>query len=319
VAKRVLITGGAGFIGANLCRRLLIEGHDVVVIDDLSTGTTTNLHGLDVDLRVGSIMDQCALNSAADNVDTIVHLAAVASVAQSIVNPVPTHDINVNGTMNVLLATRAVGAHLIFASSSSVYGSNAQLPNREDMRLQPGSPYAASKSAAEAYVLTFQSVYQMPSLAFRFFNAYGPLQPADHAYAAVIPRFALALLNDEPLVIYGDGGQCRDFTAVSSIVDVLTDAINRQVCHPEPVNLASGSSTTLIELIELLEGVVAKKARVIHHAERIGDVRASRADNTLLTNLFPSAVPQTLQAGLKDTIAWFRTRAVLLRGEVLSG
>jgi UDP-glucose 4-epimerase len=311
---RVLVTGGAGFIGANLCRTLVRDGHDVVVLDDFSSGRWENLHGVELDLRRGDVRDRGQLAQAARGVDTIVHLAARPSVPRSIQDPALTHDVNVNGTLAVLLAARDVDAHVIFSSSSSVYGANQQLPKREDMRPQPLSPYAVSKLAAESYALAFQHVYGLPTLAFRFFNVYGPLQPAGHAYAAVIPAFVDALLRHRTLVVYGDGRQCRDFTSVASVVDVLVDGVRRRVTSEDPINLAFGTRTTLLELIGMLEEVCAAPAAVCHQDERVGDVRSSQADGTRLRALFPLAEPQDLRAGLQQTVDWFKSELSVAAG-----
>lgn len=313
MGMRVLVTGGAGFIGANLCRRLLEDDHDVVVIDNLSTGYRSNLAGLALDFREADIRDARAVASAARRADAIVHLAARASVPRSIESPALTHAVNVNATMNVLLEARELGAHLVFASSSSVYGANKQLPKREDMRPQPMSPYAVSKLAAESYVLAFQHVYDMSSLAFRFFNVYGPLQSAGHAYAAVIPSFMAALQAGKPLIVFGDGAQCRDFTSVDTVVGVLADAVNRRVSSDDAINLAFGTRVSLLELIDLLEQVAGRRARTQHVDERVGDVRASQADGSRLRALFPHAQPQELRAGLEMTLAWFETEAARQR------
>lgn len=308
---RVLVTGGAGFIGANLARRLVDDGAHVVVIDNLSTGYRSNLTDLPVEFHEADIRDPAAVAKAARGVDTIVHLAARASVPRSIEDPGLTHAVNVDATMNVLLQAREQAAHLIFASSSSVYGANQQLPKREDMRPRPLSPYAVSKLAAESYVLAFQHVYGIDSLAFRFFNVYGPLQAAGHAYAAVVPAFVDALLAGTALTVYGDGEQCRDYTAVDTVVGVLADAVSRRVTCEDAVNLAFGTRTSLLELIELLEEVVGVPARVEHRDQRPGDVRASQADSSRLLSLFPAARPQELRVGLARTVDWFRTGAAL--------
>ncbi|MGI8415396.1 MAG: NAD-dependent epimerase/dehydratase family protein [Nakamurella sp.] len=304
---RVLVTGGAGFIGANLSRRLIGDGHAVVVLDNLSSGFRSNLSGLHLDLRVADILDLDALRAATKGVDTIVHLAAQGSVPRSIEDPWLTHAVNVDGTMNVLLAARREGAHIIYSSSSSVYGADQALPKRETMHARPQSPYAVSKLSSESYVLAFQHVYGIPALVFRFFNVYGPLQSAGHAYAAVVPAFLEALLADKPLTVYGDGQQSRDFTSVDTIVGVLAEAVNRRVRSDDAVNLAFGSRTSLLELIALLEQVSSRRAVVTHVPERPGDVRASQADNTRLLALFPDAAPQDLCVGLRTTLDWFQT------------
>ena len=236
---RVLITGGAGFIGANLARELCAAGDDVVVIDDLSTGNARNLDGLDVDLRVGTILDQDLLDSAATGVDAIVHLAAIPSVPLSVADPVASHHANITGTLMVLEAARRAGdAHVTVASSSAVYGSDPELPKHEGMRCLPVSPYGVGKLAAEAYAIAFTECYGLPTLALRFFNVFGPLQHAGHAYAAVIPAFVDAAIAGRPLPLEGDGSQTRDFVYVGTVVKVLATAARRRVVSPTPVNLA---------------------------------------------------------------------------------
>lgn len=303
----MLVTGGAGFIGAHLCRHLLGEGHEVVVIDDLSSGYRSNIATLDVEFHLGSIMDVAALGRAVRDVDTVVHLAARPSVPRSIEDPALTNNINVNGTMNVLIAARDRHSRVVFASSSSVYGANQESPKREDMRPQPVSPYAVSKLSGEAYTLAFQHVYDLGALAFRFFNVYGPLQSAGHAYAAVVPNFVGSLLSEEILTIHGDGMQSRDFTSVETVAAVLCDAVTRRVVSPSPVNLAFGTTTSLLDLVTMLEEITGRQARVMHGPDRVGDVRMSKADNDRLRGLFPSAVAEDLRTGLEKTVNWFES------------
>ncbi len=242
---KVLVTGGAGFIGANLCSRLESSGdHDIVVLDDLSTGNADNLDGLDVTFMHGSFLDAATLDDAVRGVQAVVHLGAIPSVPRSIADPVASHLANATGTVNVLEAARAEGdTHVIVASSSSVYGSNPTLPKREDLATFPLSPYAASKLATESYALSYQHSFGLPVLAFRFFNVFGPLQGAGHAYAAVVPQFVSAAMDGRAVTVHGDGEQSRDFTYVGTVCDVITDASARRVTHPEPVNLAFGTRT----------------------------------------------------------------------------
>jgi UDP-glucose 4-epimerase len=195
---------------------------------------------------------------------------------------------------------------VVAASSSSVYGANPALPKHEREWVRPLSPYAVSKLATEQYLLAYQSSYDLFTLPFRFFNVYGPGQPAGHSYAAVIPAFVDALLRGEPLRINGDGKQSRDFTYVGTVCQILLDAVRRRVVSPEPVNLAFGSRTTLLELIEEMESVAAVPATVEHGPDRPGDVPHSQADNAALRRLFPDVVPVELRVGLRETVEWFR-------------
>jgi UDP-glucose 4-epimerase len=306
----VVVTGGAGFIGANLCRCLRNQSFvdRLVVIDDLSSGRRENLDAIDgVELVVGSILDPPLLDNAFKGAGAVVHLAARPSVPLSIANPMASHLVNATGTVEVLEAARRVGKpQVVVASSSSVYGANPTLPKREDNVAMPASPYAASKLAAESYTLAYGRCFDLPVLAFRFFNVFGPLQSADHEYAAVIPAFVDSALRGRPLPVHGDGGQTRDFTFVDSVTAVLTDSVRRTVIDTEPVNLAFGSRVSLLDLIVLLEKVLGKGLDRDHVDQRPGDVRDSQADQTKLKGLFPAIQPVELEDGLRSTVEWFQ-------------
>ncbi|AXI76642.1 NAD-dependent epimerase/dehydratase family protein [Peterkaempfera bronchialis] len=307
---RVVITGGAGFIGANLARTLLEqpEVEQVRVVDDLSTGSKANLAGLDVAFHEGSILDPALLDEVFAGADAVVHLAALPSVPRSVADPVASHHANATGTLEVLQAARrAGGLYVAAASSSSVYGANRELPKREAMRTAPMSPYAVSKLATEAYLTAFHHCYGLEVLPFRFFNVFGPLQPAGHSYAAVVPAFVEAALAGRPLTVHGDGGQTRDFTFVGTVSRVLCDAVLRRVVHPDPVNLAFGTRTSLTELVAELESVLGSPVAVEHTEPRPGDVRDSQADNARLRSLFPEVRPVPLREGLERTVEWFRS------------
>jgi UDP-glucose 4-epimerase len=306
----VLVTGGAGFIGANLCRRLVARGHAVVALDDLSTGSRANLHDVDATLIEGSILDPAALDRAIDGATAVVHLAARPSVPRSIADPMASHLANATGTVEVLEAARREGARatlpqVIVASSSSVYGANPILPKREDLQTMPLSPYAASKLATESYALAYQQSFGLPALAFRFFNVFGPLQAAGHAYAAVVPAFVDAALAGHPLVVHGDGRQSRDFTYIDTVTETIADAIARGVTSDGPVNLAFGNRVDLLELIAELERVLGHSVTVEHVETRAGDVKHSQADSTRLRELFPDIVPTALPDALSATVDWF--------------
>ena len=215
---------------------------------------------------------------------------------------------NATGTLSVLEGARRnnVG-HVIVASSSSVYGMNPALPKHEREWVRPMSPYAVTKLATEQYALAYQQAYGLKTLAFRFFNVYGPRQRPGHAYAAVIPVFLDALLRGEKLPINGDGSNSRDFTFVGTVCRVLLDGAERQVTHAEPVNLAFGTNTNLLELIETMEKVSGVTAEVLHREPRPGDVPHSQAANDSLRELFPEVEPVTLEDGVRQTIAWLKT------------
>lgn len=305
---RILITGGAGFIGANLGAHALAAGHEVVVLDDFSTGERANLAPLDVRLVEGSVADPGAVADAMAGVDAVVHLAALGSVPRSIKDPVASHEANATGTLRVLEGARAAGvSHLSVASSSSVYGLNPALPKGEREWVRPMSPYAVTKLATEQYSLAYQESFGLNTLAFRFFNVFGPLQRAGHVYAAVIPVFMDALLAGRPLPVNGDGSNSRDFTFVGTVCQVLLDAAVRRVTHPEPVNLAFGTNTTLLQLIAEMEQVTGRSAQVEHREPRPGDVKHSQADNAVLRSLFPDVTPVSLTEGLARTHEWFTT------------
>ncbi|MCW2666037.1 MAG: putative NAD-dependent epimerase/dehydratase [Frankiales bacterium] len=303
------MTGGAGFIGANLCRVLTTRSEvtEVVALDDLSTGLAANLDGVDARLVTGSILDVDLLAEVCAGIDSVVHLAARPSVPRSLVDPVASHEVNATGTLRVLEAARGTGAHVVVASSSSVYGGTPTLPKSEDLPSRPLSPYAVSKLATEAYAGAYAASYGLPTLAFRFFNVYGPLQTAGHAYAAVVPAFLDAALRGEPLVVHGDGRQSRDFTYVGTVTQVLTDAVLRRVTSPDPVNLAFSTRTTLLELIDLLNAQLGADVAVKHVKPRMGDVRDSQATDASLRRLFPDVEPVALETGLAQTLEWFRS------------
>ncbi|MEU6924144.1 NAD-dependent epimerase/dehydratase family protein [Streptomyces sp. NPDC046631] len=307
-----MITGGAGFIGSNLAQVLTRRGEvsEVRVVDDLSTGFKDNLAGLDVHFTEGSVLDGPLLDRVFRGMDTIVHLAALPSVPRSVANPLASHHANATGTLTVLeAARRADSAQVIAASSSSVYGANPGIPKHEDLRPVPLSPYAVSKLASEAYLAAFHHCYGLPVLPFRFFNVYGPRQPAGHAYAAVVPAWISALTTGAPVVVHGDGRQSRDFTYVETVCRVLTQAALRKVVSCDPVNLAYGTRTSLGELVTELEAVLGTPLNPQYVPPRPGDVRHSHAENSRLLRLFPEIEPVPLREGLERTVEWFRSHS----------
>ncbi|WP_066938962.1 NAD-dependent epimerase/dehydratase family protein [Microtetraspora fusca] len=308
---RILVTGGAGFIGANLCRALINrpEVESVTVLDDLSTGDRRNVEDIGVELVTGSILDRGLLAELVPSVTTVVHLAALPSVPRSLLDPLASHTVNATGTLHVLEACRATRPHVILASSSSVYGNSSEPYKHENLATRPLSPYGASKLATEAYALAFAESFGLRVLPFRFFNVYGPMQPAGHAYAAVIPAFVSAALAGEPLPVHGDGTQARDFTYVGTVAQVLTDAVVRRVGSDTPVNLAYGSRISLLSLKDAIAAVLGHPVEATFLPPRVGDIRESQASPRLLLDLFPDVRPVPLEEGLRLTVEWFEKTA----------
>lgn len=304
---KVVITGGAGFIGTNLSKRLLNEGYGVVALDDLSSGSEENVRASGVHLIRGSVLDEDTLNAAFEDTDVVIHLAASTSVQGSIEDPESTLEVNSTGTLKVLNAIRRHGIKkLVMASSAAVYGNNPAARQSEDLLPMPLSPYAASKLAAEAYATAFGHSYGIETLVFRFFNVYGPFQRADDTYASVIPSFIEAALSGQPLRVDGDGRQTRDFTYVDSVSDVIARAIVDSVTFPEAVNLASGTQTSILDLVLAMEQILGRELPIYHAEARVGDVLRSQADNARLHDLFPDLLFATLSEGLSSTFAWYQ-------------
>lgn len=305
---RVLITGGAGFIGSNLVSLLLQNGIEVNVLDDLSTGSLENLAGLDCEFIEGTILDPNACQSAALKCDAIVHLAALGSVPRSVADPITSHNVNVTGTLNVLEAARTSGAHFTFSSSSSVYGYVPTLPREENLPTRPSSPYGASKLSAESYVLAYAKSFGLDVMPLRFFNVYGPKQSSGHAYAAVIPNFIEAAIAKRPLNVDGDGEQTRDFTFVDTVTDVILQTLLARKTTEIPINLALGTSTSINELTNLIKVRLGSDIEVVHRDARTGDVKRSPSNPEFFTSVFPLVKKVSIEDGLNATIGWFESR-----------
>ena len=302
---KVAVTGGAGFIGSNLTKRLLIEGYDVVVIDDLSTGLLSNLDQDKSTFHQISITDPKSLDTALRDCETIFHLAARGSVPRSIKNPVATHDVNATGTLNVLEVARASGAHVVFSSSSSVYGRNMQLPKDESMWLGPMTPYAASKLSAEGYVQAYASAYNVPTTLLRFFNVFGPHQRPDHEYAAVLPKWIWLAMQGKPIDVYGDGTASRDFTYVETVLDIAMTAMKEKVLTEGVINLAYGNRIFLNDTIDMLKKHFPD-LQVNYRENRLGDVKESQNSPSLLKSLFPAITPKPFEDALSETVIWLK-------------
>ena len=304
---RILVTGGAGFIGSHVCERLIHSNHEVVVLDDLSTGLTSNIEHLPLTFVEGSITTPAAVRGAMEGIDAVAHLAALGSVPRSIDDPATTFHTNAVGTLNVLEAARAHGAHVTFASSSSVYGSVPTLPRTEDLPTRPISPYGASKLAAESLVLAYTSAYNMRNIALRFFNVYGPRQRPDGPYAAVIPRFINAALTGRPIDIHGTGDQSRDFTYVETVAQIVEQALTRPNLRlDKPANLAFGSTTSINEIASIIERVLGVDLERHHTPSRPADITASTNNPSLLNETFPGVTDIDIKSGLIHTSEWFR-------------
>lgn len=301
----VAVTGGAGFIGSNLVAALAKRGHSIVVVDDLSTGLASNVNPAISEFHEISIVDRHALSKAIGSAEVIFHLGARGSVPRSIKNPVATHDVNATGTLNVLEVARQSGAHVVYSSSSSVYGRNGVLPKDETMWLGPMTPYAASKLAAEGYVQAYGSAYNVPTTLLRFFNVFGPRQRPDHEYAAVLPKWIWKAMQGEPIEVYGDGSQSRDFTYVQTVIDVCLDAMDHRVTHDGAINLAYGNRITLNDTIAILKKHFPN-LQVKYVPIRPGDVKESQNSPGLLKKLFPNVTPKEFESALSETIQWLK-------------
>jgi UDP-glucose 4-epimerase len=237
--------------------------------------------------------------------DTIFHFAARGSVPRSIKNPIATHNVNATGTLNVLEVARMSGAHVIFSSSSSVYGRNTQLPKDESMWLGPVTPYAASKLAAEGYVQAYALAYNVPTTLLRFFNVFGPRQRPDHEYAAVIPKWIWLAMQGLPIDVYGDGSASRDFTYVDTVLDIAMTAMKEKILTEGAMNLAYGNRIFLNETIEMLMKPFPD-LKVNYKSERLGDVKESQNDPALLKKLFPNVQPKPFEEALSETVDWLK-------------
>lgn len=306
-----LVTGGAGFIGSNLVRRLAGQGARVRVFDNLSSGHLENLAGLEksVEFVRGDLRDAAAVRDALRGVRHVFHVGALASVQASVDDPVPTHDINLTGTLNVLLAAREAGAErVVFSSSASIYGDSPEMPKREDMRPEPLSGYALSKLAGEHYGRIFHGLYGLKFFALRYFNVFGPRQdPASH-YAAVIPLFLRAYAAGRQPTIYGDGEQTRDFTFVEDIVSANLCCLAAPGTAAGGVyNVAYGDRVSVNDLARQIAALAGQPFAPAHAPARPGDIRESQADASLARRVLGWQPAYTFADGLKATYAWFKS------------
>jgi UDP-glucose 4-epimerase len=308
---RTLVTGGAGFIGSNLVRALLARGDEVRVLDNFSSGNRANLAGLEheVELVEGDLRSYERVHAAVRGVEVVYHQGALPSVPRSVQDPLTTTAVNVEGTLNVLLAARDEAVRrVVNASSSSVYGNEGELPRAETQLPDPISPYAVAKLAAERFCTSFSRVYSMEVVSLRYFNVFGPRQDPLSQYAAVVPRFIRAVAAGQPVTVYGDGEQSRDFTYVDNVVAANLLAADASSVHGEIVNVATGSSVTVNELADTIGRLLDLPVEKAHEPEREADVRASWADLASAHRLLGYETQVDLEEGLRRTIDFLLDR-----------
>jgi UDP-N-acetylglucosamine 4-epimerase len=303
-----LVTGGAGFVGSNICEELVARGHSVRVVDDLSTGRIDNLRGLmdRIEFIRADVCDTGVMDKAMEGVSYVLHQAAIPSVPRSMKEPLRVNQSNVMGTLTVLESARRHGVRrVVFASSSSVYGDSESLPKHEDMPPSPKSPYAVTKVVGEQYCRLYNSVFEVPVVVLRYFNVFGPKQDESSYYAGVICKFTNALLSGKNVVIYGDGEQSRDFTYISNVVSANLKACTSVDAAGAVVNIGGGDRTTINELVAILSEITGVKASVEHTDPQPGDVRHSKADVSRARRLLDLEIGVGLRDGLERTVAWY--------------
>ena len=308
---RALVTGGAGFIGSNLVRALLARGDEVRVLDNFSSGNRANLAGLEheVELVEGDLRSYERVHAAVRGVEVVYHQGALPSVPRSVQDPLTTTAVNVEGTLNVLLAARDEAVRrVVNASSSSVYGNEGELPRAETQLPDPISPYAVAKLAAERFCTSFSRVYSMEVVSLRYFNVFGPRQDPLSQYAAVVPRFIRAVATGQPVTVYGDGEQSRDFTYVDNVVAANLLAADAASVHGEIVNVATGSSVTVNKLADTIGRLLDLSVEKAYEPEREADVRASWADLASARRLLGYETQVDLEEGLRRTMDFLLDR-----------
>ena len=308
-SMRFLVTGGAGFIGSNITRQLIEDGHDVRILDNFSTGKKENIADLTdkIDLIEGDIQDITTVKGSVKDIDYILHQAAFPSVVRSVKDPISTNNVNINGTLNILIAARDEGIkRVVCASSSSAYGDTPTLPKNENMKPNPLSPYAVTKLVGEYYCRVFFKIYGVETVSLRYFNIFGPSQDPGSQYAAVIPIFINALIKGEPPPIFGDGDQSRDFTYVDNAVRANIDACFAGNVGGEVFNIACGESFTLNQLLDKLNEIMGTEVKPNYLSPRKGDIRHSLADISKGKSLLGYNPEINFHEGLKRTVEWYR-------------
>jgi UDP-glucose 4-epimerase len=307
--EKFLVTGGAGFIGSNICKGLVSQGCFVRVIDNLLTGKKANLASIvdKIDFLQADMGDPNVACAAMKDIDIVLHQGALPSVPRSVDDPAATHRHCVDATFTLLLAARdARIKRFVYASSSSAYGDTPTMPKVETMLPSPLSPYAAAKLMGEYYCSVFSGVYGLQTISLRYFNVFGPQQDPTSQYAAAIPAFVTAILKDKPPTIYGDGTQSRDFTYVDNVVDANLLAARAKQTKGEVVNIACGQAVTVNEIIDMINELCGKNSRPIYTASRPGDVKHSLADITLAKKLIAFTPKVSFRQGLEKAIDWYR-------------
>lgn len=312
---RYLITGGAGFIGSHIVEKLVVDGHDVRVLDNLSTGKRANVDPFagQIDMIEADLRDAGAVDSAVNGVDYVIHQAALASVPRSIDDPSTTNQVNVQGTLNVLESARQHDVQkVVYASSSSVYGDSETLPKVEDMVPNPKSPYAVSKLAGEMYCKAYSFVYGLATVSLRYFNVFGPRQDPKSQYAAVVPIFTTALIEGRTPTVFGDGEQSRDFTYIDNVVAANLAACESSLPGGEVYNVACGERFTLNSLYDRLRQMIGSGSEPLYGSPRVGDVRHSQASIELIKSELGYDVSVEFDTGLERTVRWYREAGLAL-------
>ncbi len=309
--SKVLVTGGAGFIGSNLADELIRQGARVIIMDNFSTGFRENLEEIqgDFDFIEGDINDEDSVAEIIEDVEVVFHQAALPSVPRSVENPVETHRVCVDGTFNLLNQARNAGVRrFIYAASSSAYGDQPTLPKVETMRPDPLSPYAAAKLTGELYCRAFNNVYGLETYSLRYFNVFGPRQNPESMYSGVISRFIDALMTGKEPVIFGDGEQSRDFTFIANVVNANIRAAQADTGMGETMNVANGDRITLNELLDVLRSITGRtEVQPQYEEARKGDVKHSQADNQRAVKCLDYQELVGLEEGLRKTIEWWKT------------
>ena len=303
--EKVIVTGGAGFIGSHLTEALVKRGYQAIIIDDLSTGKRENIYHLkkDIEFIKGSITDLPLLKKSFKGIDYVFHMAAMASVPKSVANPLASHDVNNTGTLNVLQAAAQNGVKkMVFMSSAAIYGDIPTLPLKEDMPPRPKSPYAVDKLSAEYYCEVFRNVYNFPSVCLRCFNIYGPRQDPASEYAAAIPKFIQLAVDGRPVVIFGDGEQTRDYVYVKDIIEANLLALKSNAGGV--YNISGGQSIKINDLAALIIRLTGNKSQIIHDKPRAGDIMYSLADISR-AGTFGWKPAYGMEEGLAETIRHF--------------